>query len=154
MNVKDWNQYAARLAPLIRKQIFEAHRGVFVLPDHRYYAVFGNDGYGSDERSKREVELFRSKVLEGERDREEVGFGTDAENKNYTWVLIIRDKEEESPGVASLMAKVMTDTLWDVWAEVCNDTSDFGIVYSAHQMGIAENAIAGFSEQFDYSTLN
>lgn len=162
MNVKDWNQYAARLATKIGTELIKAHRGVILLPDHRYYAVFGNDGYGQDEKSRREVEVFRRRTFSGERDREEVAFATSEDfpriegAEGYTWVLIMREKGEESPGVTSVIAKAIAETLWVSWYEANDCVWDYENTdaFAAQQMRIATSAIAEFSEKFDYSTLN
>jgi hypothetical protein len=81
----DWDAEAARAANYISEHNFSAHRGAIPWRQQGVVAIFGNDGYATDDRSKREVELVRQKlpVIRAQ----ELGFGVDS-TKGYSWVML------------------------------------------------------------------
>jgi hypothetical protein len=85
MHDLDWHLEAARAANFISEHNFSAHRGAMRWRQRAVVAIFGNDGYAIDDRSKREVELVRQK-LPVIRARE-LGFGVDS-TKGYSWVML------------------------------------------------------------------
>ena len=62
----DWNAEAATMAQYVFDNMFEAHRGAMPWNQEGISVVFGNDGYGKDDRAKNEVAMVR-KYLEEKR---------------------------------------------------------------------------------------
>ena len=89
-----------QLVDFARRHMFSAHRGAIAA--HGLTFVFGNDGYGEDQFSQREVELLREALAANE--TKEVTFATDTED-GYTWGMLVEGDHEDWAN----------DELWSFW---------------------------------------
>jgi hypothetical protein len=123
----------ARIAAFIHEDLFSAHRGVIHLSQGDFLA-FGNDGFATDERAKREVAAIRSRVA-GQ--AEEMGFATD----DYTWVMLLRSpKGHATEAGQEAFRSLLTLAMWQAWhGENPHPTAEG---YEQHQRQIAESSIA------------
>jgi hypothetical protein len=85
MEVFDWDSEAVRAANQISVHNLSGHRGALRWRRAGVVAIFGNDGYAIDDRSKHEVELVRRKLQVIRAD--ELGFGVDS-TRGYSWALL------------------------------------------------------------------
>src|SRR5262245_36906844 len=106
----------AALAAAIGDALFEAHRGAYVhpgdgmiLPDGVAQpgdlVAFGNDGHGTDERSRREVEALAGWAA----GRGLVCVHHGLSGDSYTWAAVLRPREGKAD--AALAAEAV-DVLW------------------------------------------
>lgn len=89
MVIHDWPLYANLLAILGRKSFGHVRRAAFRLDvgdETLVIALFGNDNYQTDAAVQKEIDLFRSEVVET--GTEELGFGLSADG--LTWALVIK----------------------------------------------------------------
>ncbi len=99
-----------KIVDRLRGECFEVHRGAFWWDEGRRVAVaFGNDGYSTDEKARREVAAVRQLLVEQE--GRELGFATDSED-GYCWALAC-----ELP--ADLDPAALESVLWDAWLSQC-----------------------------------
>lgn len=93
--------------------LMHKHRGVINCDD--YYILFGNDGYASDSRSRREAEIVQED-LAGHKPQLGQSFN------GSTWAIVLSDysrteyEEEE-----------LNRLVWDAWMEACEEAEDFDI---------------------------
>jgi hypothetical protein len=73
MNKADWCELAAKTAEKIFQDHFEQHVGALRFPLN-VVAIFGNDGYSQDEKTRQEVETVRNMLPSLQ--AKELGFGT------------------------------------------------------------------------------
>jgi hypothetical protein len=90
MNNPDWLAEARKAANHIAEHMFTAHRGAMPWRLLGVTVVFGNDGYGQDERARREVQIVR-RVL-AETGVAELGFAT-CDEDDYTWAMLIKAED-------------------------------------------------------------
>jgi hypothetical protein len=90
MTATEWNEVAAGLARHVRGDSSPAHRGALMLTspadNTAVAALFGNDDYAGDERSRRAAEFLRAQLCEA--GVEELGFGLSDDGE--AWALLIR----------------------------------------------------------------
>jgi hypothetical protein len=88
--------------------LMHRHRGVINCDS--YYVIFGNDGYATDQRSRKEcADVWRR--LRQHHDTE-TGFSSD----RMTWAIVLTDHSQ------SLFDEVELDHLvWDTWMSVCDE---------------------------------
>lgn len=89
MVTPNWSLLAKLLAIIAHQRLDHFHRAAFCLDateDHLIIAVFGNDGYTSNSRSRQEVESFRQGLQETGND--ELGFSLSPDGE--TWVLLTK----------------------------------------------------------------
>ena len=131
----NWTEQAARAAEYASDEMFHEHRGAMRWKGA--IAIFGNDGYRQDERSRIQVEVLRQ-LLE-ECGVEEFGFAVDdrpvvdgqavsERSRGYSWAMIVEDAEIVA-GVDDLHqmvweahriahSAVVTDPLYAEWRKV------------------------------------
>ncbi|MCC9602897.1 hypothetical protein LOC67_20295 [Stieleria sp. JC731] len=102
------------MAVLMSEENFSAHRGAAEIddgPDIEYQCiVFGNDGFESDVRSRKQVARLAMKLDELEIPL--LGFGVEPDG--YTWALRV-DFED---------AELLDLVVWDVWFDLtCPDAN-------------------------------
>lgn len=96
-----WNNLASKAATYLGEHIHEAHRGV--LPwNESITAIFGNDGYDSEE-GQHEVFLLRKALTK--KNIREVAFGVCKEK--YSWCLFVDSNNLEE----------LDTILWTCWPE-------------------------------------
>jgi hypothetical protein len=87
MPAMDWNAEAKAAANYVLDAMFSTRRGTIEWCDGDVTVVFGNDGYGTDERSRREVAVLRMALeIAG---LTELGFGLSDDEEQYTWAMIV-----------------------------------------------------------------
>lgn len=87
--MNDWNAEAATMAGYVADNMFEAHRGAMPWKQEGITVIFGNDGYGRDNRAKQEVALVREYLAKvGIR---VLGFGVNPKN-NYSWAMLVQSR--------------------------------------------------------------
>lgn len=87
--------------------LMHRHRGVINCDS--YYILFGNDGYSTDQRSRKEC----SEVWNRFRDHEaQVGLSSDG----CTWSVVLTDHSRSRFNEMELNRFV-----WDTWMEVCDE---------------------------------
>jgi len=112
-------EQAVRAANYLHEKHFEAHRGA-VLWKPGIVAVFGNDGYFQDERTRKEVDIVRKKLQDAR--LKEIAFGTDSIEGGYTWALLVQGRGNEYQNkVGRRFHRVMLtnsffDLVWDAWS--------------------------------------
>lgn len=79
----DYNQTAAHFANVAVELLFSTRYGH--LDGDHYAAVFSNNGYTEDEKTRLEVSVFRQFLEEA--GVKELGFGLD--ESGYTWVMML-----------------------------------------------------------------
>jgi hypothetical protein len=97
---------ARQAAEFAADNLFHVHRGTFRWCG--YAAIFGNDGYARDERSRLQVDILRQYLDEA--GIEEVAFGLDertvdpddgtpieADDRGYTWAMLVRPRNAGAP---------------------------------------------------------
>lgn len=121
-----WDSEAEHAAEQIHAELREAHRGAMVWQDPGVVVIFGNDGYGSDDRAREEVEYVRHVLSEC--GVTELGFGT-SRVEDYTWALLVEASDVDA----------LNEIVWTAWANV------EGGYQCWYQMEIAARAIHDFS---------
>src|SRR5262245_11060657 len=92
MAAMDWDAEAKAAANYVLDEMFETHRGVIDWGDEPVTVAFGNDGYGTDERPRREVAALRMALkIAG---LTELGFGLSDDEEQYTWAMVINTTDE------------------------------------------------------------
>lgn len=134
----DWNLEAKKVAEYVGTNLFEAHRGALAKPNG-IVVVFGNDGYESGDRAKREVETVRKVLPTKDPSSTELGFGVC--DGGYTWVLLYRTNNKRE---AECLAAEATLVVWRGWNEACQadgcEPFLLNVQYEV-QHGIAERVI-------------
>jgi hypothetical protein len=140
----DRSEEAVRAANYLHEQHFEAHRGA-VLWKPGIVALFGNDGYLQDERTRNEVDIVRKK-LQAARIKE-IAFGTDSVEGGCTWALLFEVRGHEYQAkVGRMFQRVMLtnsffDLVWDAWAAAypTDDPQDDDDFREAQKLSAAGN---------------
>jgi len=115
----DRSEEAVQAANYLHEKHFELHRGA-VLWEPGVVAIFGNDGYLQEERTRNEVDIVRKKLQDAR--LKEVGFGIDSVEGGYTWALLFEVRGEEyQTKVGRKFHRVMLinwsfDLVWDAWS--------------------------------------
>jgi hypothetical protein len=91
MSAKTWADYCAR-------EMHNCHRGAFSIDGTT--VVFGNDGYGTDERSRLVLDLLRQDL--DDLQLRELGFAASADG--YTWAVLVEG--DHAPELFSLVWEV------------------------------------------------
>jgi hypothetical protein len=127
----------------IHDAYFEAHRGVIRGRRHNLFAVFGNDGYHSENgRARREVAHVREEITaRGYKITHFVANGPGAlPGSSYTWLLLV----EKPAGVTDEQAEAFLDgALWEGWARACGGDVETNRVFNECQRSIASRVLAG-----------
>jgi hypothetical protein len=124
-----------RVANFIGNELHQAHRGVIYLARGDFLA-FGNDGYDTDERAKREVEAVRSSIA-GQ--ATEVGFASSGDG--YTWAMLLRTAKACATNAGrEAFRTFLTMAMWKSW--LGDNPHPVDAPFMAIQGAIAEEAIA------------
>jgi hypothetical protein len=89
MVIHDWSLYANLLAILSRKSFAHIRRAAFRLDvdnESLVIALFGNDGYQTNPAVQKEIDRFRSDIVET--GNEELGFGLSPDG--LAWAIVIK----------------------------------------------------------------
>ncbi len=98
----------ATVVQFIGDQLFEAHRGVIHLSCGDF-VVFGNDGFATDERAKREVAVVRERTAGR---ASEIAFATTEDG--YSWALLLRLPEEHATEAGrEAFCELLTLAMWE-----------------------------------------
>lgn len=89
--------------------LMHRHRGVINCDS--YYVLFGNDGYATDQRSRKECADVWGKLREFE---PQSGRSSDG----VTWSLVLTDHSRNLFDEEDL-----NQLVWDTWMEVCDELS-------------------------------
>jgi|SRR6516165_5973203 hypothetical protein len=119
------------LAEHLGDTMFETHRGAFVRREE--LVIYGNDGYGTDERARREVDAAQKWAIEKALDVTDFGLTEDG----YSWALACRGSGHTADELAGLAVEA-EDLLWCVW--LGDDPCPLGLAFKMVQMGIAMTA--------------
>jgi hypothetical protein len=145
MDSTGWQKKAEQAATWIGEHLLEAHRGAMTW-EPGVIALFGNDGYAHDDRTKCEVEAVRRGLPSVP--AEELAFATDPSD-SYTWVLLVEDlvpAHQTGPGRVirwELFSRSLDELIWSAWGEACGVRSDPSTPDSFQiQKTIARDAIA------------
>jgi hypothetical protein len=95
MVTHNWQLLAKLLAIIAHQRLGHFQRAAFSLDaneNNLIIAVFGNDGYSSNRRSRQEVESFRQGLLET--GNKELGFSLSPDGE--TWVLLMKPNLERN----------------------------------------------------------
>src|SRR5438445_329946 len=131
MNWYDWNETAKGLARQVRQSRTAVERGAvplrlvdestrpprFIEDGPLVLGVFGNDGYVTDTKSRRQVEYLRQRLADVE--AHELGFGISEDGR--TWALLVgaeRDRYHTVVGKAlqrELLRGFLEDAVWSAW---------------------------------------
>lgn len=90
--------------------LMHRHRGVINCDS--YFVIFGNDGWETDQRSRKEMADVWSKLREYEL---ESGFSGD----RYTWSLVLTDHTR-----SLFDEEELNQLVWDTWMEVCDELAE------------------------------
>jgi hypothetical protein len=130
MNVKTWREFATDLALYARTKLFETHRGAVLVrrtsDGNVVAAVFGNDNYAFDGRSRREVELIRQQIRKGS--LAELGFGLSTDG--YSWAILVEADQHTCQTVVGKAFQVemaratLEEAVWDAWRRACGVPAD------------------------------
>ncbi len=90
--------------------LMHRHRGVINCDS--YYVIFGNDGWETDQRSRKEMADVWGKLREYE---PESGFSDD----KTTWALVLTDHTR-----SSFNEEELNQLVWDTWMEVCDELAE------------------------------
>ena len=141
-NKVDWDSEAKRAANRVGDEMFEAHRGAMPWGQVGVSVVFGNDGYGADQRARREVAGVRRGLAE--HGVAELGFGT-RDDDGYAWAMIV-----QSGDIAFLESLV-----WGAWGVACGtDVEGGGLGADDIQRGIARKTIAEQGDPPPMTSIN
>jgi hypothetical protein len=140
----DRSEEAVQAANYLHEKHFELHRGA-VLWEPGVVAIFGNDGYLQEERTRKEVDIVRKKLQAAR--LKEVAFGTDSVEGGYTWALLFEVAGEEyQTQVGRKFHRVMLtnsffDLVWDAWslAYPTDDPQDDDDFREAQRLSAAGN---------------
>lgn len=113
----NWDALAAGLATYVRE--FLPHQRRRALPVRlpaaagQVVGVFGNDGYATDDRVKKEVDVLRQRLREDS--HEEVGFGLSEDG--HAWARVVGPSPRPAFGGASgaALAAGLDDAIWEAW---------------------------------------
>jgi|SRR6266851_1140097 len=95
MVTHNWHLLAKLLAIIAHQRLDHFQRAAFCLDaneDNLIIAIFGNDGYTSNSRSRQEVESFRHGLAET--GNNELGFSLSPDGE--TWVMLIKPNLERN----------------------------------------------------------
>jgi hypothetical protein len=129
---KDVHGLAPKLANWVHDNLFQAHRGAFTYLGQ--YVAFGNDGYRTDPRARREAELLREWLAPD--GFVEDAFGTSGDAEDYTWVIVARNPG----GVTLTLTEQLTEAVWNAWSNAFG--ADVGGSFASAQRGQADQALA------------
>jgi hypothetical protein len=125
MAVQDLRTFASILALYVKQNMASLHRGAFmvrcVADGSLVAAIFGNDGYAGDEKTRREVGLVREWLREGQ--VEELGFGLTPDYSS--WALLVRadtSRFQTPLGKAfctEMFKAYLEDTVEAAWQSAC-----------------------------------
>lgn len=124
MLLDNWNVLAIGLAAYMREFRPHVYRGALAIRLPRgtgqLVGAFGNDGYTTEGRVKREVSALRR--LLGKATLEELGFGLS--DDGHTWALLVRPGRLpcDPPGVEiapEALTAFVDDAVWEAWRLVC-----------------------------------
>jgi len=87
--------------------LMHRHRGVINCDS--YFVIFGNDGWATDQRSRKEMADVQGKLRQHE---PESGLSSD----KMTWALVLTDHSRSLFDEGDLAHLV-----WDTWMEVCDE---------------------------------
>lgn len=97
-------------ADFANRFLMHRHRGVINCDS--YFIIFGNDGWETDQRSRKEMADVWGKLRQYE---PESGWSND----KTTWTLVLTDHSR------SLFDEEELDHIvWDVWMEVCDELAE------------------------------
>jgi hypothetical protein len=128
----DWQSEAKRAADHAYQHLFEAHRGAIPWGHTGVTAVFGNDGYETDDpRARAEVALLRKEL--GRNGLAELGFAVGQE-EGYTWAMLVRTADHAA----------LHEAVWAAYEGACREARKPGV-------GAVQYPIAGdvFSTDID-----
>ncbi len=94
-------------ADFANRFLMHRHRGVINCDS--YYVIFGNDGWETDQRSRKEMADVCGKLRQYE---PESGWSSD----KMTWALVLTDHTR-----SSFNEEELNQLVWDTWMEVCDD---------------------------------
>jgi hypothetical protein len=89
---RDWNDYAAKKASLIRQQFPLAERTAYHVGADGASVLFAHDDFVNDPRAIKEVALLRQHLAD--KNIPELGFGLSEDGK--TWVMIVYSDDAQS----------------------------------------------------------
>ncbi len=124
MLLDNWNALAIGLAAYMRESRPHVPRGALVIRLPRgtgqLVGAFGNDGYTTDDRVRREVSALRRRL--GKAAFEELGFGLSEDG--HTWALLIRPGRPPCDPSGVEIAPVgltafVDDAVWEAWRRAC-----------------------------------
>ncbi len=104
-------QSAADIAAQFANEfLMHRHRGVINCDS--YHIIFGNDGWATDQRSRKEMSDVWEKLREY---KPESGFSGD----KTTWALVLTDHSR-----SLFDEEELNQLVWDTWMEVCDKVKD------------------------------
>jgi hypothetical protein len=143
MSTRDWTEQAKLVVNRLTEDFFAAHRGA--VPWRKgIIAIFGNDGYSSDERTKKEVAWLRQNLADLH--AEEVAFATDEEG--YSWVLLVRPRPCDVEAGRQLQMDLLEAAVWRAWRVAHGHADEAGGIADAFevcQFGIASSVLADWT---------
>lgn len=89
---RDWNDYAAAKANLLRREHPEAERTAFHTGSDGASVLFAHDDYRNDRRARDEVAHLRQFLADT--GIPELGFGTSDDGR--TWVMVVWSQDEQA----------------------------------------------------------
>lgn len=87
--------------------LMHRHRGVINCDS--YFIIFGNDGWATDQRSRKEMSDVWGKLREHQ---PKCGFSGD----KTTWALVLTDHSQ-----SLFDEEELNQLVWDTWMEVCDE---------------------------------
>ena len=107
------DEAAKAAAEFVGHCLFHRHRGVLDCGDK--VVLFGNDGYDSDARSRKEVELVRSGLEAMGLKTHGFGTGYPDEDGNGSWAVVVENYSGQPMNIPDLEALVRK-----AWDQACD----------------------------------
>lgn len=133
----NWRLFSRMLALYVRQQMGTTERGAMLIrctaDGSMVAALYGNDGYARDARSRCEVELVRRWLKDAA--VEELGFGLSSDG--VTWALVLRAEKQTYQTQAGrtfqmeMLKALLDDIVWKAWKVA-------GLAFSPQRQTVAE----------------
>jgi hypothetical protein len=107
------DEAAKAAAEFVGRCLFHRHRGVLDCGDK--VVLFGNDGYDSDARSRKEAELVRSGLEAMGLKAHGFGTGYPDEDGNGSWAVVVENYSGQPMNIPALEALVR-----QAWDQACD----------------------------------